>query len=312
MKALRTLSVPLCGVLSLFPASPVFADTFGTGANEFTIDFVSIGNPGNVADSTGYGAVPYDYQVGKYEVSRDMITKVNNSGGLGITLADMTSFGGNGANRPATGVTWYEAAAFVNWLNTSTGHQAAYNLSGAGLSLWSSADAWQAGGENRFRHREAYYFLPNENEWYKAAYYSPGGVYYIYPTGNDNAPVKVAGGTEAGTAVYGQPLIQGPASIESAGGLSAYGTMGQAGNVWEWMEGAAEPPNSSGSEQRAARGGFWFSSFGDFRSFDRYGEHPWNEGDSIGFRVAAIPEPLETAGAFGALVLGFALCRRRK
>ena len=41
------------------------ADTFGTSGNEFTIDFVDIGNAGNAADTTTYGAVPYEYRMGK-------------------------------------------------------------------------------------------------------------------------------------------------------------------------------------------------------------------------------------------------------
>jgi len=35
-----------------------------------------------------------------------------------------------GTNVPITNVSWYEAAQFVNWLNTSTGHQAAYKFTG--------------------------------------------------------------------------------------------------------------------------------------------------------------------------------------
>ena len=42
--------------------------TFGTSGNEFTIDFVNIGNAGNAADTTTYGAVPYAYRMGKYEI----------------------------------------------------------------------------------------------------------------------------------------------------------------------------------------------------------------------------------------------------
>ena len=34
-----------------------------------TIDWVSIGNAGNAADTTGYGAVAYEYKIGKYEVT---------------------------------------------------------------------------------------------------------------------------------------------------------------------------------------------------------------------------------------------------
>ncbi len=93
---------------------------------------VTIGMPGNVADTTGFpnpaGAVGYAYNIGKYEVSRDMVTKANASGSLGISLQDMTSSGGNGANRPATGIQWNEAARFVNWLNTGTGGFAAYKF----------------------------------------------------------------------------------------------------------------------------------------------------------------------------------------
>ena len=66
----------------------------------------------------------------------------------------------------------------------------------------SSATGSPAGGQNLFRHKDAFYFLPSENEWYKSAYFSPSGVYYNYPTGSDSAPTAVAGGTGTGTAVY--------------------------------------------------------------------------------------------------------------
>ena len=112
--------------------------TFGSGANQFQIEFVTIGNPGNAADTTGApnpsGAVSYTYNIGKYEVSRDMITKANAAGGLGISLQDMSSYGGNGVHRPAAGISWNEAARFVNWLNTSQGFQAAHNFTTSGAN----------------------------------------------------------------------------------------------------------------------------------------------------------------------------------
>ena len=110
--------------------APPISETFGSGSNQFSIDFVRIGNPGNAADTTGSpnpaGSVAYNYNIGKYEISRDMINKANSTGSLGITLADMTSYAGNGLNKPATGISWYEAAKFVNWLNTSKGFVPAY------------------------------------------------------------------------------------------------------------------------------------------------------------------------------------------
>ena len=71
------------------------ADTFGTSGNEFTIDFVNIGNAGNAADTTTYGAVPYDYRVGKYEITQDAITKATASGMSHVTAGPWTG------NQPA-------------------------------------------------------------------------------------------------------------------------------------------------------------------------------------------------------------------
>ena len=73
------------------------------------------------------------------------------------------------------------------------------------------------------------YFLPTENEWYKAAFYSgSGSTYYQYATGSNSVPTAVYSGTVAGTAVfYGNgESPTAPAAVDEAGGLSPYGTMG--------------------------------------------------------------------------------------
>ncbi len=265
------------------------ADTFGTSGNEFTIDFRNIGNTSNAADTTGYGAVPYEYRVGTYEITQDAITKATASG-----MANVTAGAWSGS-QPAANISWYEAAAFVNWLNTSTGNQAAYNLTFSGswsMTLWSSEQAWTAGGTNLYRNKDAFYFLPSENEWYKAAYYNPAGSnYFLYPTGSDTAPTAVASGTDAGSAVYNGAAAV-PAIVDSAGGLSPYGTMGQGGNVWEWNESAFDGSNSLSSENRAIRGGNWYGTEFNLRSSVRLSIDPTPEGSSdIGFRVASVPEP---------------------
>ena len=81
-------------------SAQLVTESFGTGGNAFTMDFVTIGNPGNAADTTGSpnpaGSVAYTYNLGKQEVSRDMITKANSAGSLGITMYDMSDYGGNG------------------------------------------------------------------------------------------------------------------------------------------------------------------------------------------------------------------------
>jgi formylglycine-generating enzyme required for sulfatase activity len=289
-------------------------ETFGTGANAFTMDFVTIGNPGNAADTTGspnpVGSVAYTYNLGKHEVSREMITKANAAGSLGITLANMINFGGNGVDKPATGVSWLEAAKFVNWLNTSTGNTAAYKFDGSGtFQLWSAGDAGY-NANNMFRNSLAKYVIASRDEWHKGAYGSPNGTWYDYATGSDSAPTAVASGTDANTAVYNGQT--GPADIFSAGGLSAYGTMGQGGNAWEWMETAYDGSNNIADEIRELRGSSWnfFSNY----SATLYSNHtaPYQTSEDIdyGFRVASVPEP--STGLLVVLGLSGLLLRRRK
>ena len=38
-------------------------------ATAVSIDWTSVGNPGNAADNTGFGAVSYLYRIGTYEVT---------------------------------------------------------------------------------------------------------------------------------------------------------------------------------------------------------------------------------------------------
>jgi formylglycine-generating enzyme required for sulfatase activity len=284
------------------------------------MDFVAIGNPNNVPDATGVpnpaGSVPYTYNIGKYEVSREMIDKANAMTGMGITMFDLTQYGGyNSPSQPAIGVTWYQAAAFVNFLNVSQGYQAAYNFSGGtGFKNWSVNDTGY-NPNNKYRNSLARYFLPSADEWYKSAYFSPSTeTYSNYANGKDTPPSSVAHGTDNDTAVYGNNLI--PAGIKDAGGLSPYGTMAQNGNAWEWNETALDGVNDQAGEYRIVRGGVWNndnqpmdSSF----SLSTTSIYPdYGSGIStIGFRVASVPEPSSLSLlALGGVVV--ALRRRKK
>ncbi|PQJ29111.1 hypothetical protein BSZ32_11825 [Rubritalea profundi] len=296
---------------ALMAAPMASADSFGTGGNAFTMDFVNIGNAGNVGDGTGYGSVDNNFRMGTHEVSESMIDSYNAlSAGPDITQSN------RGMDSPSTNVSWNEAARFVNWLNTSSGHSAAYQFDIAGgndnIALWDSGDAGYE-ASNRFRNSNAHYFLPSENEMYKAAYYDPnksgGAGYWDYATGSDTASTTTSGGVAAGTAVYSQ---SGPADVTKAGGLSAYGTMGQGGNVWEWSESGYDASNDSAAESRVFRGGGWFDYSLALQSSTRNGLSPGPENSAIGFRVAAVaavPEPSSVT----LLVLGaISLLMRRK
>jgi formylglycine-generating enzyme required for sulfatase activity len=293
-------------------------DSFGSGANAFTMKFVTVGNPGNDPDTTGApnpaGAVASAFRMSTYEVSTAMVSNANTAGSLGITYTSRT------ADMPATSVSWNEAARFVNWLNVSSGSVAAYNFTTNGVNdnivLW---DATSAGSgynvNNKFRNSNAKYFLPSENEWYKAAYYSgTGSTYYDYATG-DSVPTAVASGT-SGAVYNGQ---SGPADITSAGGLSPYGTMGQGGNAWEWMETNSSGTNNSSDWTRGLRGGSWNYGGGvlDLASSLRVDYDPSNESYDIGFRVAsselaAVPEPTTLLSTLALVSSGLLLRRRGK
>lgn len=107
--------------------------------------------------------------------------------------------------------------------------------------------------------QDAYYFLPSEDEWYKAAFHKndgPTANYWDYATGSNTIPTSVISGTSPNTAVYDLRLALGqhPADVGIAGGLSPYGTRGQNGNEHEWTESAYDEVNDSSDEVRAARG----------------------------------------------------------
>lgn len=289
------MKLPLIlGAALLAPLTPSAADTFGSGTNTFTLAFETIGDAGNAADPNGYGAVIYDFRLSTHEVSEDVLQNAVNAGLVGVTAGAWTG------DQPAAFVDWFEAAAFVNFLNTDRGFTPAYDLSWDGeswtMNLWASADAWQLGGENLYRHKDAYYFLPSENEWFKAAYYRGGGTnagYWTYPTQDDTAPTAVASGTTPGTAVYDEQAQ--PAPVFANGGLSAYGNRGLGGNIAEWTESAWDGLNNSVDEDRIVRGGDWFGPGDLLASSARDINAPLYESDFIGFRVASVPEPSTAA-----------------
>ncbi|TWU28367.1 SUMF1/EgtB/PvdO family nonheme iron enzyme [Bythopirellula polymerisocia] len=290
----------------------VTADTFGSGLNTFDIEFVTIGNPGNTADTTGspapVGSVPYEYRIGKFEVSENMIDRANALGGLGITKTTRAP------DKPATGVTWFEAAQFVNWLNTSTGNMPAYQFGAGGFQLWQPGDAGYD-ANNLYRNSLARYFLPNVDEWYKAAYYdSSVGVYYDYPTGSDSVPdgIDFPGDSAFDAVFFDGGSNPQPNDITDVGVLSPYGTAGQGGNVHEWEETDLDLVNDSALSARGLRGGDYVNVSSSLKSLDRNNNLPTTETSNGGFRVARIAIPEPSSLLLGVLAaVGFVFRRRQ-
>ncbi len=179
-------------------------------------------------------------------------------------------------------------------------------------------------GTNPYRHKDACYFLPSEDEWFKAAYHKNDGVtanYWDYPT-QDNWPNPPDGidGASADDPDYEAVFYDGsyppaPYDVADAGSSSsAYGTYGQGGNVWEWHESAFDGLNDIANEPRGIRGGRWLNDSSGLRSVQRSTFFsPSDETYEIGFRVASvevIPEPSAAALVLVGLA-GLAIRRRR-
>ncbi|MCZ7637784.1 MAG: SUMF1/EgtB/PvdO family nonheme iron enzyme [Verrucomicrobia bacterium] len=277
-------------------------DYFGTGTNRFGIEFVEIGDPGNPQDGLvrfmtqrpeGVGAVGYVYRMAKHETSKGSVKEVNGIGELFITHNNQESTYPPWSDRkPATNMTFYEIARFINWLNLVVGYPPAYRFSESGdWQLWDMEDSWRLDRLNRYRHGGALYFLASVDEWHKAAYWDQmARRYWLYPTGSDNPPLPVPEGTNEGTAVYMQPVDQGPADVDSAGGLSPYGVMGMGGNLWEFLETAQHVPNDAVTELLLIRGGRWYQGPDRLAATGTDQGRPWDgNNDSTTFRIAALP-----------------------
>lgn len=264
-------------------------DTFGTGANQFTINFVPIS--GNTNPASGYGIVNNDYLMGTYEITNDQWAKFVNSYG---TVTGSPSLAYNetslwtGTDVPSNRVSWYEASQFVNWLNTSTGHQAAYKFTGTqGQSdytfvPWDIADAGYD-ASNPYRNSSAFYFLPTEDEWVKAGYWNGTNI-QTYATIDDSMPT--AGVDTKYDDPTGMPWDVGNGSEE------LNGTFDMMGNIWEWMESPYYGGDYLTGSWRGLRGGAYRN--GDdynLRSSEHFNVGPGNEHIDVGFRVASVPEP---------------------
>ncbi len=296
------------------------------------IDWVPIGNAGNPADTpssncdaSSCGSVAYDYWISKYEVTNaqyaellnakaasDSLGLYNTSMGSNSTWGGITRSGVSGsysyavkpgfANKPVTYVSFYDSLRFANWLNNGQG--SASTETGAYTLLGGTATPNNGGTVTR--NAGANIVLPSENEWYKAAYYSPGGVYFDYPTGTNSVTGCVAPGSDTGNSANCNLAVY---ALTNAGayGLSdsPYGTYDQGGNVWEWNEEIVY------GSLRGVRGGSW-NDLASYLAASYPGNYgPTSEDYVVGFRVASlVPEP-GTGLLVMTGVLGLALRRKR-
>ena len=282
--------------------------------------FVTVEDAGNAADATtGYGAVGYTFQIQKFEFTNgEYVEFLNAVGGTnpngiyssfmgsdargGITQSGASpnftySVKANMGDKPVNYVSWFEAARVANWLhngrstNPSLLETGAYTLNNA------------MSGVGFTKNAGAKYWIPSENEWYKAAYYKGGGLsagYWLYPTKSNTEPTYVtATSTGVGSAGLGSTAnsINGNldadwngqngnvTTVGSNGGPTAYGTYDMGGNVWEWDDGSVAGSN------RVFRGAGWDGGSNGARSDGRGSYHADYRLPILGFRLARSSVP---------------------
>jgi formylglycine-generating enzyme required for sulfatase activity len=293
-KQIKTLKAQLAAARAVTPTPAAF------------IEMVKVGDVGNADDSTTFGAVPYEYSIGKYEVTLAQYTAFlnavaatdahalyNANMATDLDIAGIQRSGAPGSftysvigtgTRPVTYVSWFDAARFCNWLHNgrpsgaqtaATTENGTYPLNGA-----------TTGGLTISRNPGAKYWIPSENEWYKAAYHQPTGQggdvdnYWLYPTGSNAAPTAEVPPGGAGSANFNSVVN----ALTPVGAYTAtdgfYGTFDQGGNVREWND------SVSFNMFRGVRGGSWAFNVNDLRSSSGGTDFPISEFNFIGFRVA--------------------------
>jgi len=356
MKTSTARAVRFVAAMAGIMAAAVFGDR--ATADLVTYQMVTVGDAGNAADSaTGnlYGAVAYEYQIGKYDVTigqyaafLNAVAKTDNyglyraemasdlniagiarSGASGAYVYTVMNNGGNSANRPINYVSWFDAARFVNWMSNgqptggqtgATTENGAYALNGA---IAGTAPARNATNPNT--STVPGYWIPTENEWYKAAYYDPSlnsgtGGYWTYATRSNSIPGATVGGTANQANFFLESTGPTDHRTNSAsysanqnylsdvgaftGSASAYGTFDQNGDVWQWNDLDGTPGNLRGS-----RGGSWNNGASYMASSFRFTLNAQNDfyvvtGFRLGGPVASTPVPeIDPAGLGSVLAL---------
>jgi formylglycine-generating enzyme len=301
------------------------------------------GDPPNSCDpqSQGcFGAVPYAYQIGTYEVTNAQYAEFLNAKGAldplqlyNPSMGDPTGYGGierNGdygsytytavagrENMPVNLVSFIDALRFANWMNngqgtgdTETGAYTLYDGYFAPYGVPSNA-------RTVTRNSGATIVLASEDEWYKAAYYSVSlDHYFDYPTRSDfptmcTTPSSSSRRANCGNAVGDLTPVGSYPGSPSQLRSNAFGTFDQGGNVAEWTEAIVTP-----GATRAFRGGSFDDPFhgpddpaGTLGADMRFELPPDAEWDRLGFRLVLLPEP-GTGLLLIAGLVGFAAWRR--
>lgn len=300
-----------------------------TGATSIplvALDTVEITNPGNAAatvNGASLGAVAQSFRMGKTEITIAQYATFLNTvarradGANGAVIeslydarmaSDLTIAGisrtGSGSEtspytylpvgdpaKPIAFVTWFNAARFANWLHNGATEGAdiengAYTLNGALSGIVS-------------KNPTATWWIPTEDEWFKAAYYKGGGTtagYWRYPTQSDEFPrnsssadtnhanfrrLNLFSVTQNATLDTTRNYLTAVGTFVNS--PSAYGTFDQGGNLDEWTDGTK---TTQFGVERVTRGGAWNSGGLNNDASPSSTAFPSDRSSKIGFRLA--------------------------
>lgn len=292
-------------------------------AGALDLEWVRVGDTGNPPDRTGYGAVAYEFEIGRFEVTVaqyvEFLNAVDADGPHGLGKQSMLrtmrvensgkavfAAPAGDEHKPIRGIRFADALRFANWLHN-----------GCGASD-TEHGAYDIAMHGSFAPREpcARFALTSEDEWYKAAYYQPEakggppGGYWLYPTACNRTPTFAPDGSAEPNHANFFPieLTKWDGTISRKAGdvlpvgsfsrsQSYYGTFDQGGNVWEWNEAVVF------GSQRGMRGGCVFNTYEKLRSWVRTyvppdGPSQRFTSDATGFRVVRLnPKAVELEGS---------------
>lgn len=211
-------------VTSLSSAVRIVGEPFGGNFGLIGFRIASLLNPlgllyftlvddiNNNNDSTGYGSVSYAYYIAQYMITNceyaEFLNRVASTDTYSLYNSSMSSDprGGitrsgdsgnytytvkaNMENKPVSFVSWFDCARYCNWLHNKVNDPNSTNTETGAYTLVDG----QTSGIAPSKNIGAYYYVPTENEWYKAAYYKGGSIdagYWTYATQSDNEPTCV-------------------------------------------------------------------------------------------------------------------------
>ncbi len=328
----------------LLPALLIVASS-STAFSAITIDTVWVRDAGNAPDVTSYGSVSTDFKMATYEVTNseyisflNSVAAVGDQYGVFNSQMYSNSFGGVQRTGSGTGgdpwvygvkggdstlldlpvlfVGYWDCARFANWMHNgqpigtqdaTTTEDGAYTLNGYTGDFGGSIS----------RNAGAQWFIPSEDEWYKAAYYdenlnSGSGGYYLYPMSSNDIPLNQVVDPDPGNSGNFWDPILGYTGVapywttpvgEFENSASPVGTFDMGGNVDEWNETIVM--TDSQYSYRGVRGSGVGYNAGGMRSTFRHQGAASREDQYVGFRVAEVPEPASLAllGVGGAMLL---------